>query len=51
MRNGLNEGLAVLVGRDGQEIEEGCGRGLVGVLDDVGEEEGGRGVRGLGGGR
>lgn len=42
LRNGLNEGLAVVVGRDGQEIEGGCGRGLVRVLDEVGMEEGGR---------
>ncbi len=29
LKNALNEGEAVLVGKDGQEIEEGCGRELV----------------------
>lgn len=29
LKNGLNGGKAVLVGRDGQEVEAGCGVGLV----------------------
>ncbi|KAG7286204.1 hypothetical protein NEMBOFW57_008510 [Staphylotrichum longicolle] len=29
LKNSLNEGAAVLVGKDGQEVEEGCGRELV----------------------
>jgi hypothetical protein len=48
LKNSLNEGLAVLVGRDGQEIEEECGRALCESIDDVGamlkmeDEVGGR---------
>lgn len=30
------------MGRDGQEIEEECGRRLAGVIDEVGGVEGGR---------
>lgn len=36
MKNSLNEGQAVLVGRDGQEIEGECGRRLAGEIDEVG---------------
>ncbi|KAL8678134.1 MAG: hypothetical protein Q9186_005505 [Xanthomendoza sp. 1 TL-2023] len=35
LKNECNEGQAVLVGRDGQEIEEGCGRALCRVIDGV----------------
>jgi hypothetical protein len=37
LKNSLNEGQAVLVGRDGQEIEEECGRMLCELIDEVGE--------------
>ncbi|OCK84959.1 YTH-domain-containing protein [Lepidopterella palustris CBS 459.81] len=37
LKNSLNEGQAVLVGRDGQEIEEECGRMLCECVDEVGE--------------
>lgn len=36
MKNEMNEGQAVLVGRDGQEIEGECGRRLAGEIDEVG---------------
>jgi len=35
LKNSLNEGQAVLVGRDGQEIEESCGRGLCELIDSM----------------
>lgn len=34
LKNSLNEGQAVLIGKDGQEIEEGCGGALVDVIDE-----------------
>jgi hypothetical protein len=34
LKNLLNEGQAVLVGRDGQEIDEQCGRALCELIDD-----------------
>ena len=34
LRNGLNDGQPVLIGRDGQEIEPDCGRALCEVIDD-----------------
>lgn len=34
LKNSLNEGLAVLIGKDGQEIEEECGRGLLECMDE-----------------
>lgn len=34
LKNSLNEGQAVLIGKDGQEIEEGCGRALVECIDE-----------------
>jgi hypothetical protein len=34
LKNSLNEGQAVLVGRDGQEIDEHCGMGLCGLIDE-----------------
>lgn len=34
LKNALNEGQAVLVGRDGQEIEEECGVELCEVIDE-----------------
>lgn len=34
LKNALNEMAAVLVGRDGQEIEENCGRELCLLIDE-----------------
>lgn len=34
LKNAYNEGLAVLVGRDGQEIEEECGTALCELIDE-----------------
>jgi hypothetical protein len=34
LRNSLNEGQAVLVGRDGQEIDEYCGIGFRELMDE-----------------
>jgi hypothetical protein len=34
LKNKLNGGLAVLVGKDGQEIEERCGADLIKLIDD-----------------
>ena len=39
LKNALNEGLAVLIGRDGQEIEEGCGRALCELIDEAAREQ------------
>lgn len=39
LKNTFNEGQAVLVGRDGQEIEAGCGRGLCEVIDQTAREQ------------
>ncbi|MCJ1231207.1 hypothetical protein MMC12_007884 [Toensbergia leucococca] len=63
LKNRLNDGQAVLVGRDGQEIEEVCGRGLCEIIDEegrlnaavegdwgVGAENGGGEVKGWSGG-
>ena len=36
LKNSLNEGQAVLVGRDGQEIEAVCGRDLCKLMDNTG---------------
>lgn len=36
LKNSLNEMQAVLVGRDGQEIEGECGRALCELIDDEG---------------
>lgn len=38
LKNSLNEGQAVLIGKDGQEIEEECGRSLVELIDEEVEE-------------
>lgn len=38
LKNALNERQAVLVGRDGQEIEEGCGRALCELIDEYAGE-------------
>ena len=35
LKNALNEGQAVLVGRDGQEIEAECGRSLCKLIDSI----------------
>lgn len=37
LKNSLNEGQAVLVGRDGQEIEGQCGRKLCELIDEEGK--------------
>jgi hypothetical protein len=37
LKNPLNENQAVLIGKDGQEIEEICGAGLVELIDDEAE--------------
>lgn len=37
LKNSLNENQAVLVGKDGQEIEERCGRGLIELIDEEAE--------------
>lgn len=34
LKNALNEGQMVLVGKDGQEIEAECGRNLCGLIDE-----------------
>ena len=34
LKNALNENMAVLVGKDGQEIEENCGRSLLELIDE-----------------
>lgn len=39
LKNALNEGQAVLVGRDGQEIEGSCGEALCGLIDEDGRGE------------
>ena len=43
LKNALNEGQAVLVGRDGQEIEEGCGAALCEAIDEESKWNGGGG--------
>lgn len=40
LKNMLNEGQAVLVGRDGQEIEESCGLELCKLIDEAKERSG-----------
>lgn len=35
LKNKLNEGAAVLIGKDGQEIDEECGHRLVEVMQDI----------------
>lgn len=39
LKNAYNEGLAVLIGRDGQEIEEVCGRRLCELIDETAKEQ------------
>lgn len=34
LKNSLNENQAVLIGKDGQEIEENCGTGLIELIDE-----------------
>ncbi len=34
LKNALNDNQAVLIGKDGQEIEENCGRGLIELIDE-----------------
>ncbi|KAK4077938.1 uncharacterized protein Triagg1_3632 [Trichoderma aggressivum f. europaeum] len=43
LRNPLNDGKPVFIGRDGQEIPETCGREMVCVLDQGAAEKRGRG--------
>lgn len=38
LKNVLNDGLAVVVGRDGQEIEERCGRELCKIIKQIAED-------------
>ena len=38
--------MAILIGKDGQEINEEAGAGLVGILDDVEETEGRKSTNG-----
>ena len=38
LKNSYNEGQAVLVGRDGQEIEGECGRMLCELIDEEGRQ-------------
>lgn len=33
LKNALNDNLAVLIAKDGQEIEENCGRELIKLID------------------
>ncbi len=42
LKNSLNDGLAVLVGKDGQEIEERCGEALCKLIDEDCERGGGK---------
>ncbi|KAH8744298.1 hypothetical protein F5883DRAFT_661021 [Diaporthe sp. PMI_573] len=37
LHNSLNEDLSVIVGKDGQEIEDGCGHDLIKVMEDYAE--------------
>lgn len=39
LKNEYNDRQAVLVGRDGQEIEAGCGRALCELIDEVAREQ------------
>lgn len=41
LKNNLNDGQAVLVGRDGQEIEAECGKRLCEEMEENASEEGG----------
>lgn len=34
LKNSLNDNMAVLIGKDGQEIEENCGAGLIELIDE-----------------
>lgn len=34
LKNALNEGLAVLIGKDGQEIDEACGSNLITLIEE-----------------
>jgi len=34
LKNSLNENQAVLIGKDGQEIEENCGAGLIELINE-----------------
>ncbi|PMD46260.1 YTH-domain-containing protein [Hyaloscypha variabilis F] len=38
LKNALNDNQAVLIGKDGQEIEENCGRSLVELIDEECEQ-------------
>jgi hypothetical protein len=38
LKNALNDNQAVLIGKDGQEIEEFCGRELVELIDEECEQ-------------
>ncbi len=47
LKNAYNEGQAVLIGKDGQEVERECAEGLLGIIDGEVERclEGGRDSR------
>jgi len=38
LKNAYNENQAVLIGKDGQEIEENCGAGLIELIDEEARE-------------
>lgn len=38
LKNAFNDNQAVLIGKDGQEIEENCGAGLIELIDDEARE-------------
>jgi hypothetical protein len=39
LKNSLNEDLSVIIGKDGQEIEEECGRALIQEMDTVADSK------------
>lgn len=38
LKNAYNENQAVLIGKDGQEIEENCGAGLIELIDEEADQ-------------
>lgn len=38
LKNSLNENQAVLIGKDGQEIEENCGKNLIELIDEEADQ-------------
>ncbi len=43
LKHAYNENQAVLIGKDGQEIEENCGAGLIELIDEEADQALGRG--------